>query len=678
MSKIKVSVIVPVYNVQDFLEECVNSLIAQTMDDIEILLIDDGSTDSSGKICDRYAKEYQNIRVVHKVNGGLVDARNAGAKEAKGDYLYFIDSDDFLDHDAIQFLYEEAENKKLDVVLFSAESFSDEQDITFNPNAYRRTQFLNEVKTGKEMFAALYSAGEYFASIPLRFYRGEFFRNGNYQFPHIIHEDEFVAFLSLIEAERVECVEHKFYKRRYRKGSIMTSEKAYKSAMGYIETWKALMTFYYNTESEDKEIYFKFTQGFLKMVMNLYNDSFDWNEKRQLGAVRQEINKILKKEKYKLKRSTRWFLEKPFVYDLYRAVLFVKRCLPFSKKRRGQIKILCDSVIRPYIVRFFCQDKQCVILIGTPIHGNLGDQAIVYAENKFFQNFKKRINIIEISSGLYLKHKELYEKVIASQDIIVIDGGGSMGTLWIGNEYRFRDIIQRFPKNRIYIFPQTAYFENSEIGKKELEKSQSIYSKHDKLTIFCRDKNTHKFIKDNFSSNPSYYIPDMVLSLGNVSAHSNHREGVLLCLREDIECVVSQEEKNKLERILIQNHIGYKKTSTLTGRYIDKYSREEELEKKWAEFSKAKLVITDRLHAMFFCAITGTNCIALDNVSNKVKGGYEWISQLPYIYFLENEEISEILILRSLEKDERNTGVCLQEKFDDLQKIIENEGINEN
>lgn len=678
MSEIKVSVIVPVYNVQDFLEECVNSLIAQTMDGIEILLIDDGSTDSSGKICDTYAKKHQNIRVIHKVNGGLGDARNVGAEEAKGDYLYFIDSDDFLDHDAIRFLYEEAENKKLDVILFSAESFSDEQDITFNPNAYRRAHFLNEVKIGKEMFKALYSVGEYFPSIPLRFYKREFFRNGNYQFPHIIHEDEYVAFFSLIEAERVECVEHKFYKRRYRKGSIMTSEKAYKSAMGYIETWKVLMAFYFDTESEDREIYFKFIQGFLKMVMNLYNDSFDRNDKRQFGSVRREINNILKEDKYKLKKSTRWFLEKPYVYDLYRTVLSVKRRLPFSEKRRGQIKILCDSIIRPYIVRFFCKDKQCVILIGTPIHGNLGDQAIVYAENKFFQKFKKRINIIEISSGMYLKHKELYEKVISSQDIIVIDGGGSMGTLWIGNEYRFRDIIQRFPQNQIYIFPQTSYFENSEIGNRELVKSQNIYSKHNKLTIFCRDKSTYEFIKDNFSSNPSYYIPDMVLSLGNVNHYSNPRSGVLLCLREDIECVVSQEEKKKLEDILRKNNIEYEKTSTLTGGYIDKYSRKDELEKKWTEFSKAQLVITDRLHAMFFCAITGTNCIALDNVSHKVKGGYEWISQLQNIFFIENGEISESLILGILEKNEKNAGVCLQEKFDELQRIIENEGINEN
>ena len=87
MSEIKVSVIVPVYNVEKYLEECVNSLIGQTLKEIEILLIDDGSTDSSGEICDQYAQQYDNIRVIHKENGGLGDARNVGASEAIGKYI---------------------------------------------------------------------------------------------------------------------------------------------------------------------------------------------------------------------------------------------------------------------------------------------------------------------------------------------------------------------------------------------------------------------------------------------------------------------------------------------------------------------------------------------------------------------------------------------------------------
>ena len=122
----KVSVIVPVYNVEDYLEECVNSLVGQTLEDIEILLIDDGSTDLSGVMCDGYAEKYPNVSVIHKTNGGLGDARNVGTRVAKGKYIYFIDSDDLLEKCALQYLYDEAEKKYLDVVLFSAECFTDE------------------------------------------------------------------------------------------------------------------------------------------------------------------------------------------------------------------------------------------------------------------------------------------------------------------------------------------------------------------------------------------------------------------------------------------------------------------------------------------------------------------------------------------------------------------------
>lgn len=89
------SVIIPVYNVEKYLPECVNSVLNQDFYDYEVILVDDGSTDSSGNICDEYAKEYSNIKVIHKENGGLSDARNFGIKEAKGEYLMFLDSDDF-------------------------------------------------------------------------------------------------------------------------------------------------------------------------------------------------------------------------------------------------------------------------------------------------------------------------------------------------------------------------------------------------------------------------------------------------------------------------------------------------------------------------------------------------------------------------------------------------------
>lgn len=120
----KISVIVPVYNVMAYLDECVNSVVSQSYADLEIILVDDGSTDDSGKLCDAWAEKDTRIRVVHKLNGGLSDARNAGIPVATGEYVLFLDSDDFWeDADAVKRLVERAQKSEADVITFSYTKF---------------------------------------------------------------------------------------------------------------------------------------------------------------------------------------------------------------------------------------------------------------------------------------------------------------------------------------------------------------------------------------------------------------------------------------------------------------------------------------------------------------------------------------------------------------------------
>lgn len=101
----KITVIVPVYNIEDYLERCINSILAQSFNDFELILVDDGSTDKSGEICDSYAKKDERVRVFHKENGGSSSARNLAIKEAHGEYLSFIDSDDYVEPDFLEKLY---------------------------------------------------------------------------------------------------------------------------------------------------------------------------------------------------------------------------------------------------------------------------------------------------------------------------------------------------------------------------------------------------------------------------------------------------------------------------------------------------------------------------------------------------------------------------------------------
>lgn len=113
----KVSVIVPVYKVENYLKKCVNSLINQTLKDIEIILVDDGSPDSCGKICDEYAKNDSRVKVIHKQNEGLSEARNVGIMAAKSPYIGFVDSDDYVAEDMYEILYENLIKTHADVAI---------------------------------------------------------------------------------------------------------------------------------------------------------------------------------------------------------------------------------------------------------------------------------------------------------------------------------------------------------------------------------------------------------------------------------------------------------------------------------------------------------------------------------------------------------------------------------
>lgn len=128
--KPKVSVIVPVYNVENYLEKCLNSLISQTLLDIEIIVINDGSTDSSGKIAKQYAENYTKIRAFDKVNGGLSDARNYGIDKATGEYIAFVDSDDYVEPQMMQKLWDLATKHNAEIVICNLQKVDENGKLT--------------------------------------------------------------------------------------------------------------------------------------------------------------------------------------------------------------------------------------------------------------------------------------------------------------------------------------------------------------------------------------------------------------------------------------------------------------------------------------------------------------------------------------------------------------------
>lgn len=146
----KLSIIVPIYGVAKYLRKCVESLLEQDIIDYEIILVDDGSPDECPQICDGYAEKYDNIRVVHQENAGLSAARNSGIAVAQGDYIMFIDSDDYLQSNVLGILMEQVERDNLDVLRFNYQNVNEQYEI-FLPfkDAKRDVDYSEDVVDGE-------------------------------------------------------------------------------------------------------------------------------------------------------------------------------------------------------------------------------------------------------------------------------------------------------------------------------------------------------------------------------------------------------------------------------------------------------------------------------------------------------------------------------------------------
>lgn len=243
-----VSVIIPVFNVCNYVAECIESITNQTLKNIEIICIDDGSTDNSLDIVRKYASIDSRIAIYSENNCGLSIARNLGIDVAKGKYTYFIDSDDLIDKNALFELFEKCENEKLDLVFFGGEVFAD--DTRFDKIVYKNKQNYikkgkyNKIYSGIDIFKLMLSNGDYAPSSCMIFAETKFYKKNNIKFiDTILHEDEAFTFEACLLAKRVCCINKLYYKRRYRYGSTMTVKKTFENVYGYFKCYLFMIDF---------------------------------------------------------------------------------------------------------------------------------------------------------------------------------------------------------------------------------------------------------------------------------------------------------------------------------------------------------------------------------------------------------------------------------------------------
>lgn len=314
-----------------------------------------------------------------------------------------------------------------------------------------------------------------------------------------------------------------------------------------------------------------------------------------------------------------------------------------------------------------------IYILGTPMHGNIGDQAIIFAERKFLNDYFKGYRIVEIESQTVKRVVKILKKKIKKEDIITIHGGGFIGSLWIEEESMFRCVVKNFSNNKIIVFPQTIYFSDDEYGKNILKDSKKIYGNAKNLTIACREKYSYDFVRKEFPKIKAILVPDIVLYLEKYN-FSCDRNNALYCIRKDKEKINYNNEYSMIESIIKEKYkMAVDYTDTVISKKVYKFNREKVFFKKLNQISKYKIMITDRLHGMVFAYLTNTPCIIFENKSYKVKGVYEWIKNSEFLMLVTSDaKIEEIdsFINKSISSNMSNF-VVKKDKFEPLIKSIE-------
>jgi len=245
---IDISIVIPVYNTETWLRQCIDSVLNQEYKVTQIILIDDGSTDSSGVICDEYAQNYERIETYHIANSGAGAARNMGIRLAKAEWVAFVDSDDYLDEKYTNCMFEAIDNTA-DIVLFNGKVLCDEAicDREHIRNPYIRCNEIKVFENGNLFFDTCIRAGIYTATVCTAVYKRTLVQR--FIFPEgVIFEDEYYAFVLMLNAGKVKCIPESLYCRRFRVNSVMTTRYelkrihdwncVYEQIMRYIEANK--------------------------------------------------------------------------------------------------------------------------------------------------------------------------------------------------------------------------------------------------------------------------------------------------------------------------------------------------------------------------------------------------------------------------------------------------------
>lgn len=754
-----VSVIVAIYKVERFIRKAINSILGQTYKNIEIILVDDGSPDDCPAICDEYKTMDKRIKVIHKENGGLSDARNAGIDIATGKYIAFLDADDILNENYIKVLHDLCETYDCDIAQCDFLMINEESTL-LKPQQNMMVDVFDAKETMKN-FCKEANIIKYWVAWN-KLYRKELFDNIRYPLGRF-HEDMFTSHKLLWKSRKTAVTNLYLYYYLQRNDSITGGKTNIQGYIDKIEAIKEEMEFfkdkglhneylfmtqkYHFTISKEHEklmqdlSYHKTHDTYREILNNLKTEAILTREailklspEGMLTKIRSIYPSLSVEEKKYYEKIYGLRIEKTFVstfgFPIEKVGQNSKIALygagkvgqsfydQINENNYGEVTVWVDNGWKNHVrlglpvlpidalfkydfdkLIIAIQDEKVVeevkdnlvdwgvdkdkiiaelpvpidrgsrmhaefiketraipeggnqrrwILMNTPDHDNLGDHLLTMGTLNFFCDFFKDEQVVEITGRQWdACRKDIIPK-ISAQDIVVIVGGGFMGDLWPVQDGRVKQIIEEFNNNKIVFFPQTFYYTETEDSV--INHDVKFYNTRNDILFLHREKNSFDFFIKNIvkDSSRNRCFPDLALYLNNRSNIRNRRD-ILFCLRLDKESI-NDNTRNIMLNIVSKLGKNVELIDTVLEKSVLKSERQNEISNMLNTISKAELLITDRLHAMIMAAITGTPCIAFDNLTKKVSEVYKWIEKLDYITCIDVNAFDTDLIQQFLIK----------------------------
>lgn len=311
-----------------------------------------------------------------------------------------------------------------------------------------------------------------------------------------------------------------------------------------------------------------------------------------------------------------------------------------------------------------------LIVVGCPDYGNLGDHAIALAQRRFIES---RFGVEPVMLyGPIERYWGALQKKVRPGDILCLQGGGNMGTLYETYENERLAVIDRFRENRIVAFPQTISYGESKHERAYMRHVANVYNGHPDLHLVARERMSLERMRSLFPEADILITPDIVLSLPAFEdVDPGGREGLCLCLRSDKERRMGSDVAEALSAAAGDRFGSVFSTDTMhPDDHLSPREGEAAVRGKISELSHAQLVVTDRIHGMIFCALSGTPCIALDNSTGKVGMEYDWLRGVPYIRFAQSAEEAVSMIDGEIPEPGRYPSEDFSLLFDSLAEVL--------